>query len=260
VVQVISAADERWIHPFTGLQPRQFRKLVRLVAKRGGEQIADGRPGRQWALSLSDRVLLVAVYWRTNLTMRQIGPLFGISHSAAHRVIDTLGPLLALAPVRRRRIEQVTIVDGTLIPTRDHRVAAQSKNYRYSTNLQVAIDANTRLVVALGDPQPGNRNDTLVYRTSGIDQKLAGRAVMADGAYRGNPQVIIPYRKPADGTELPQWKQDYNRLHRRVRAQVEHTLARMKEYKILRDYRRAGSTLATTAAGIAHLYNILVTG
>jgi hypothetical protein len=42
-VQVISAADEQWIHPFTGLQPRQFRKLVRLVADHGGDAIADGR-------------------------------------------------------------------------------------------------------------------------------------------------------------------------------------------------------------------------
>jgi hypothetical protein len=259
-VQVISAADEQWIHPFTGLRPGQFRKLVRLVAKRGGDQIADGRPGRQWALDLSDRVLLVAAYWRTNLTMRQIGPLFGISHSAAHRVIDTLGPLLALAPVRRRSVDQVTIVDGTLIPTRDHTLAARSKNYRYSTNLQVAIDANTRLVVALGDPQPGNRNDTIAYRTSGIDRKLAGRATMADGAYRGNPEVIIPYRKPADGTELPPWKQNYNQVHRGVRARVEHALARMKEWKILRDYRRAAKTLAATAAGIAHMYNIVTAG
>ena len=260
LVQVISAARPEWIHPFTGLQPAQFRRLVRLVAQRGGDAIADGRPGRQWALDLSDRVLLVAAYWRTNLTMRQIGPLFGVSHSAAHRVIDTLGPLLALAPVRRRPVDQVTIVDGTLIPTRDHTLAKPSKNYRYSTNLQVAIDADTRLVVALGDPQPGNRNDTIVYRSSGIDQKLAGRPTMADGAYRGNPEVIIPYRKPADGTELPQWKEDLNAVHRHVRARVEHTLARMKEWKILRDYRRAASTLTDTAAGIAHLYNIVITG
>ena len=259
-VQVISAARPEWIHPFTGLQPTQFRRLVRLVAQRGGDTIADGRPGRQWALDRPDRVLLVAAYWRTNLTMRQIGPLFGVSHSAAHRVIDTLGPLLALAPVRRRRADQVTIVDGTLIPTRDHRRAARSKNYRYSTNLQVAIDANTRLVVALGDPQPGNHNDTTVYRSSGINDKLAGRATMADGAYRGNPEVIIPYRKPADGTALPAWKDDLNTVHRSVRARVEHTLARMKEWKILRDYRRAASTLSDTAAGVAHLYNIVITG
>jgi hypothetical protein len=259
-VQVISAARPEWIYPFTGLQPGQFRKLVRLVDQRGGDAIADGRPGRQWALPLSDRVLLVACYWRTNLTMRQIGPLFGVSHSAAHRVIGTVGPLLALAPVRRRRIDQVSIVDGTLVPTRDHRLAAPSKNYRYSTNLQVAIDADTRLVIAIGDPQPGNRNDTIVYCTSGINRQLAGRAVMADGAYRGNPEVIIPYRKPEDGNALPAWKEDLNAVHRTVRAQVEHALARMKVWRILRDYRRAASTLATTASGIAHLHNIILTG
>jgi hypothetical protein len=191
--------------------------------------------------------------------MRQIGPLFGVSHSAAHRVIDTLGPLLALAPVRRRPVDQIAIVDGTLIPTRDHRLAAPSKNYRYSTNLQVAIEATTRLVIAVGDPQPGNRNDTIVYRTSGIDQQLAGRPVMADGGYHGNPQVIIPYRKPHDGSPLPQWKEDLNAEHRNVRAQVEHALARLKCFKILRDYRRAARTLTDTASDIAHLHNIAPT-
>ena len=67
-----------------------------------------------------------------------------------------------------------------------------------------------RLVVALGEPQPTNRNDTIVYRSSGIDEKLAGRAVMADSGYRGNHDVIMPYRKPRDGSDLPIWKQDHN--------------------------------------------------
>jgi DDE superfamily endonuclease/Helix-turn-helix of DDE superfamily endonuclease len=259
-VQVLSASRTELIHPFTGLSPAQFRKLVRLVAARGGKAIADGRPGRPWALDLSDRVLLVAAYWRTNLTMRQLGPLFGISHSAVHRVLDTLGPLLALAPARRRPRGQVAIVDGTLIPTRDHRLAAKSKNYRYSANLQIAIDATTRLVIAVGDPQPGNRNDTVVYRSSGINDALAGREVMADGAYRGNPQVIIPYRRPADGSDLPAWKQAYNAGHRSIRARVEHALARLKTYNILRDYRRAAHTLATTASGIATLHNLALAG
>ncbi|NIL60067.1 transposase family protein [Salinispora arenicola] len=259
-MQVITSARPEWIFPFTGLRPVQFRRLVRLVAERGGDAIADGRPGRQWSLDLADRVLLVAAYRRTNLTMRQIGPLFGVSHSAAHRVIDTLAPLLALAPVRKRPVEQIAIVDGTLVPTRDHRLAARSKNYRYSTNLQVAIDASTRLVIAVGDPQPGNRNDTIVYRSSGIDQMLDGRPVMADGGYRGNPEVIMPYRKPSDGSSLPDWKEALNVEHRTVRAGVEHALARMKNWKILRDYRRAGHTLADTASGIANLHNIILAG
>src|SRR3954467_5751133 len=95
---MLSTSRQELIHPFTGLRPAQFRKLVRLVAHRGGEAIADGRPGRPWALDLPDRVLLVAAYWRTNLTMRQLGPLFGGSHSAAHRGIAPHGPLFGLAP------------------------------------------------------------------------------------------------------------------------------------------------------------------
>ncbi|MFG3645167.1 IS5/IS1182 family transposase, partial [Micromonospora sp. NPDC047762] len=40
----------------------------------------------------------------------------------------------------------------------------------------------------------------------------------------------------------------------------EHALARMKNFKILRDYRRAGHTLADAASGIANLHNIILTG
>jgi hypothetical protein len=83
----------------------------------------------------------------------------GISKSAADRIINGIAPRLTLWPRRRFRKDTVLIVEGTLVPTRDHAVAEQSKNYRYSTNHQVVIDADTRLVVAVGRPRPGNRND-----------------------------------------------------------------------------------------------------
>jgi transposase len=68
-------------------------------------------------LSLADRVLLVAVYYRTNLTYRQIALLFGISKSAVDRVIDQVAPLLALAPVRKKHSpDTVLIVDGCWYP------------------------------------------------------------------------------------------------------------------------------------------------
>jgi hypothetical protein len=41
---------------------------------------------------------------------------------------------------------------------------------------------------------------------------------------------------------------------------VEHALARMKYFKILRDYRRAAHTLTDAASGIAHLHNIILAG
>jgi hypothetical protein len=46
-------------------------------------------------------VLLVAVYYRTNLTMRQLAPLFGISPATVCRVIQRLRPLLALETAPR---------------------------------------------------------------------------------------------------------------------------------------------------------------
>ncbi|TWD17708.1 DDE family transposase [Streptomyces sp. T12] len=136
---------------------------------------------------LEDRVLLVAAYWRTNLTPRQLAPLFGVSKSAADRIIDHLGPLRAFHPRQRFREGTVLIVDGTLVPTRDHTVAEQSKNYRHSTNHQVVIDADTRLVVAVGRPVTGNRNDCKAWELSGAKDAVGRTTVIAVPAAHGRP-------------------------------------------------------------------------
>ena len=138
--------------------------------------------------------------------MRQIGPLFGVSHSGTHGVIDNLGPLLAVARSGAAGSSRSPSSTEPLVPTRDHRLAAPSKNYRYSANVQMAIDADTRLVIAAGDPQSGNRNDCTVYRTSGIDQRM--KCWTSCGTI----------------------------------------------------YRRAASTLADTASGIAHLHDLALMG
>jgi hypothetical protein len=259
VEQVISVDRPVWVPVFTGLSVRQFDKLVDIVRGRGGEQTGTGR---RWGLSLADRVLLVAVYYRTNLTLRQVALLFGISKSAAGRVVDHLGPLLVLSPITKPHGPgTVLIVDGTLVPTYDRSVAASSKNYRYSTNLQVVIDANTRVTVAIGKPLPGNRNDCRAYTESGVDEQCEGAKVMADGGYQGNREVIMPYRKPADGQpSLPQWKHDLNTVHKRVRARVEHALAHMKSWNILRNCRRKGDGVWHATRGVAQMRNLAMTG
>jgi hypothetical protein len=116
---------------------------------------------------LAERVLLVAVYYRTNLTMRQFAPLFGVSPATVCRVIQRLGPLLSLEPARAPAdaAERLWIVDGTLVPVRDRRVGASSRNYRFSANVQVIVDAETRLVVATARPVPGNTADAKAWRT-----------------------------------------------------------------------------------------------
>jgi hypothetical protein len=57
---------------------------------------------------------MVAVYHRTNLTMRQLAPLFGVSPTTVCRVIQRLRPFLALEPAPRPvyAADLLWIVDG----------------------------------------------------------------------------------------------------------------------------------------------------
>ncbi|MGX1090892.1 hypothetical protein RKD47_001573 [Streptomyces albogriseolus] len=253
---VITASEPSWIAPFPGRSPRHFGNLITALRREGADPVRKGRP---WSLPLEDRVLLVAAYWRTNLTLRQLAPLFGVSKSAADRIIDYLGPALALQQRKRFRTDTVLIVDGTLVPTRDHQVAERSKNYRYSTNHQVVIDAVTRLTVAVGRPLPGNRNDRTAWDLSGAKDAVGRTTVIADGGYRGTG-LVIPHRREPGRTEFPAWKEDPTRSHRKVRARVEHAFARMKTWKILRDCRLKGDGVHHAMLSIARLHNLTSAG
>ncbi|MFB6625453.1 transposase [Streptomyces sp. NPDC056374] len=252
---VITASETSWIAPFTGLSPRAFGKLVNVLRRGGAATIRKGRP---WSLPLENRALLVAAYWRTNFTMRQLAPLFGVSKSAADRIIDHLGPMLALQPRKRFAQDTVLIVDGTLVPTRDHTVAERSKNYRYSTNHQVVVDADTGLVVVVGRPLPGNRNDCKAWEESGAKAAVGRIMTIADGGYPGTG-LVMPHRR-RKGERLPDWKEADNKSHKLVRARVEHVFARMKTWKILRDCRLRGDGVHQAMLGIARMHNLALAG
>jgi hypothetical protein len=71
---------------------------------------------------------------------------------------------------------------------RDHKIAEQSKNYGYSTDHQGVINAGTRLVVVVGQPLPGNRNDRRAWSESAatdVDDITATTSVAA--VIRGEP-------------------------------------------------------------------------
>lgn len=252
VSHVITVSEPLWIGPFTAVAPRQFNRVVRAL-RRDGADVA--RRGRPWGISLEDRVLLVAAYWRTNLTLRQLALLFGVSKSAAGRIVRHVGPLLAFRPRERFHKDAVLIVDGTLVPTRDHAVAERSKNYRYSTNHQVVNDADTQLVVVVGRPLPGNRNACKAWELSAAKATVGKAAVIADGGYRGTG-LVIPHRRAPGQSELSAWKEEHNASHRRIRARVEHAFARMKTWKILRDCRLKGDGVRHAMLGIARLHNV----
>ncbi|SCE24047.1 DDE superfamily endonuclease [Streptomyces sp. DvalAA-43] len=124
----------------------------------------------------------------------------------------------------------------------------------------MVIDADTRLVVAVGRPLPGNRNDCRAWEDSGAKAAVGTTAtVIADGGYRGTGLTIPHYRRHKD-EELSAWKEDHNASHRKVRARVEHTFAHMKSWKILRDCRLKGDGVHHAMLGIARLHNLTLAG
>lgn len=68
---------------------------------------------------------------------------------------------------------------------------------------QVVIDADTRLVVAVGKPVPGNRNDCKTWKLSGAAAAVGRTTVIADGGYRGTGLVIPHRREPGQGDPRP---------------------------------------------------------
>lgn len=104
-------AESLWVETFTGLRMRQFGRPLNAVRERGGDGPGGGRP---WCLPSADRVLLVAVHYRTDLTMRQLAPLFARSSATVCRVIQRLRPLRAIEPATCPcdAVERLWIVGG----------------------------------------------------------------------------------------------------------------------------------------------------
>ena len=239
----------RRLLPLTGLDHRQFATIVEAATA-----MLPAARGRPWRLAPPERLLLTAVALRTNLTIGQLAAVFDVSKSQAHRIVDRHTRLLAtLLPLTvDLDCRWSWTLDGTLIPTRDHYAARQSKNYRYSTNAQVLARRTDLTIVAIAGGGPGNRNDVVHYRDSHLPSliKSHGR-VLADGGYRGIPELHPPR---FEGNRIA--RDHSSRSHRRRRARAEHAIARLKDWQMLRDHRRSGEHVPTTLAAVAYLHNI----
>jgi len=205
---------------------------------------------------LPRRVVVACASLRTNLTLRELAAVFGMSTSQVHRIVANLVPRIAalLATSNSGDRRRTWIVDGTLVPTRDHRLAAKSKNDRWACNAQILVRHCDRRVVAIAAGGPGHRNDPVHYRGSAVERlcRLQGR-VLADGGDRGIEQLVTPVFRSNRIVRNAAW-----RRHRTRRARVEHAITRLKDWRVLRDHRRRGRHLGPTLQAVAYLHNLKI--
>jgi hypothetical protein len=281
---MIARLDRLRRHPavfrsLTGLTPAVFDALAAdvLPALADADFARHDRPGRRrgvgaghpTTLDPRNRVLLAVVWLRVYPTHAVLGYLFGVSESAARRLLGWTLPVLAAAGKDTMRMPDpgkharkalpallrdtpglAVLVDTfeqpTHRPTRRQRAYYSGKKKRHTLKSQVGVDEESGRVVHVPPSAPGPTADLKLLKRSRLLGCLpAGVGVIGDKAYIGaadlRPGVgcATPRRKPR-GKPRPPADRRYNRAVSRRRIVVEHTIRRLRVFQALTQVNRHG--------------------
>ena len=256
---------------FDELVPR-FERAEREVRARSATTRREGKPrvnapgaGPRHAHDARTRLLMALVWLRVYPTYEVLGFFFGLHKRNAQ--LNVRGALAALdslddfpldRPTRERpkmrsaaevmaAFPQVRLV----IDGKEQRVNrpqgydAQKPYYSgkkkaHTVKVQVAVDARGR-IEGIGPSVPGGANhDLTLLRGSGVLESLGeGEAAMLDRGYVGvgnyypDVPVVIPFRASKDHP-LTEEQRAFNRVVAGHRIVVEHTIAQLNRFTVLR--------------------------
>lgn len=81
----------------------------------------------------------------------------------------------------------------TLVPVRGRHVGASGRSSRFSANVQLIVDADTRLMIATARPVPGATADAHTWRMSGLSEHCAGVTVLS-ADWTPVPMQLVEHR------------------------------------------------------------------
>jgi hypothetical protein len=261
---------------FDDLLSRFSRAEADLRAGSGATR-RDGRPrerapgaGRRYEHGPADRLLMALLWLRAYPTYEALGFFFALHkrHAqlnvlAALEVLDALDDFPFDRPGRdRKKLRSAAEVMAAfpqvrfLIDAKEQRVNKpqgeekqrpyySGKKKAHTLKTQVVVDARGR-IEAVSESAPGSTHDLTLLAGSGV---LAcpgeGEAAMMDKGYVGvdkhlrrGVSAVLPLKKPRGG-ELSEQQRGHNREVARQRIVVEHTMAQLNRFTVLRQVFRA---------------------
>jgi hypothetical protein len=253
------------------LEPRYAAADARRKARPDRRRKAGG--GRKHTLDLTDRLLMLLMYYRTYTTHVFLGFLFGVDDSAVGRNINPLQPLLAgIFRIPERRVEldpediEELFFDATERPiprpTRGQKRYYSGKKRRHTVKTQVVVTRRRKptgpgakprrvRVAAVSPTFPGKTHDKKVFDRTRVVCPPGVRRT-GDIGYLGTG-LETPRRKPAGGTLTARQKAGNRRVSRR-RVVVEHGIGKMKVWRIAaeryRNPRRRHTLIMKNVAGL----------
>lgn len=210
--------------------------------------------------------LLMALFWlRAYPTYAVLGFFFGLhkrnaqlNARSALGVLDSLGTFRLDRPAADRpkansaaKVMAAFPAVRVIIDGKEQRCnkpkgeAAQKPYYSgkkkcHTIKTQVVVDTCGEIEgVSESVPGGANHDITLLRESGALDELEEGEAAMLDKGYTGidkthpDVPVVIPFKKPR-GKELTQEQRGHNREVARHRVVVEHTMAQLNRFTVLR--------------------------
>lgn len=253
----------------TGVSPDMFRGMVSKLRPSWGKQEArKRRSGRPHGVGgLEEHLLLLLLAYRCHLTQELLACLFSVDKSTICRSLKRIEkPSRHILGVKQSikvtpHEAQALLIDATEQtierPKRGQKRYYSGKKKRHTIKNEV-IATEAGRIVSVSKSAPGTVHDIMIRRRGPPLPK--GSRGYADSGYQGyqndHPDLEIPY-KASKKHPLTTDEKKYNRALSSFRVRAEHTIRRVKIFRILSDrYRYPRATHSrkfAIAAGIANL-------
>ncbi len=258
---------------FTGLAVKEFDDIykkeitkryegheIKRLSKRKDREREIGA-GRHFKLDVRDRFLMILVYYRLYITYTLAGFLFDLDQSNVCRDIRKIESLIRKCVPIPQKLYNITkrfqtpeevekyfpgflaFIDCTeqQIPRpadkRRKNMYYSGKKKRHTIKNQLMVN-NRGYILHKAGHKKGRRHDYDVYKNN---HPLTPKQVVnvLDLGYLGVetdfPEQLsaLPYKKKRNQQELSAEEKEYNKIHSKKRIVIEHTICRLKKYRIM---------------------------
>jgi hypothetical protein len=241
-------------------------KLKRLSWKRKEDRKRKAGAGRPFKLDIRDRFLMILIYYRLYITYTLAGFLFDLDQSNICRDIQKIEGLVRECIPIPQKIYNITkrlktpaeevekyfpgflaFTDCTEQQIPRHIDKSRRKMYysgkkkRHTTvKNQLMVNNHRGYILHKIRHKKGRKHDYDIYNSNHL---VTPKEVVNvyDLGYLGVekdfPEQLpaLPYRKKRNQQDLSQEEKEYNKIHSRKRIVIEHTICKLKKYRIMSD-------------------------
>ena len=260
---------------FTGLTVKQFdeiydKEITKKYTKYEIQRLSKGNKdrernigaGRHFKLDLKDRFLMLLIYYRLYITYTLAGFLFDLDQSNICRDIKKIEKLIRQCLPIPQKIYNITkrlktpeeveqyfpgflaFTDCTEqqiprpVDKNRRKILYSGKKKKHTIKNQITVNNRGYILHKVGYKK-GRRHDYDIYKNH---HPVTPKQIvnMIDLGYLGIetdfPEQLsaLPCKRKRNQI-LSQQEIDYNKLHSKKRIVIEHTISRMKKYRILSD-------------------------